>query len=524
MALHYRGVDYRVSNAMRFTAFILCALSLCASGLCADTSRLEIISMYTDPQDISAGGAFLVYFTVNNSGSIDFEGGITTSLSADGKDVDADYVHSEIPINGTRKFYFSNAPPFTSPGAHELRVEIEYDGGSHYRRGTFQVSSASVQEGPVPKLEVGGVSISPDPAKASQLFEVTFTVKNTGHAVFNGLLEADIQMNSTSKKGRGFSADIPVGGEESFTVGGISAGIAGQYEMILKISYAAGEGTSESSYKRAISITSTTPPTPQPIPPVLPPVAQKPILSVESVSTDPENLTTGEDFDLRFEVRNSGNADLEGYLIATLYIDAAAVSQKNLETPIPAGRRRMYSFEGVAVGSGAHAGRISVEHENGTVSKDFALEAIGDATQQGETGEAPVNGTAETVPSGLKELLFIIGIALAALYLAIVKKDAILGALGISRKEVPVKESELDRLLRERKEMAGIIKGARFRYFKRLIDEETYKRIMTDSTEKMILAENKLKKLLKSEYVDKMKAEYGDGKGAKGVSGSGKKK
>jgi hypothetical protein len=479
--------------------------------------------MYTDPQDISTGEAFLVYFIVNNSGSADFEGGITTSLSADGKDVDADYFHLEIPVNGTRKFYFSNAPPFASPGAHELRVEIEYDGGSHYRRGTFQVSGASVQEGPKPKLEVRGLSTSPDPVKAGQLFEVTFTVKNTGESTFSGLLEADIQMNSTSKKGRGFSADIPIGDEESFTVGGIPAGSAGQYEMILKISYPAGEGTSEDSYTKAVTIIGTTPLPPQPVLPVSPPVIQKPILSVESVSTDPENLTAEEDFDLRFEVRNSGNADLEGYLIATLYIDAVVVSQKNLETPIPAGRRRMYSFEGIAIGSGAHAGRISAEHENGTVSEDFALEANGNTTQQSGPDEAPVK-TTETVPGGLKELLFMIGIALAVVYLTIVKKDALLGALGISKEEVPEKESELDRLLRERRELEGIIKGARFRYFKRLIDEDTYKRIMTDSTEKMISVENKLKKLLKSDYVDKIKAEYKGEKGAKGGSSGRKKK
>lgn len=473
---------------------------LLASAL-GDTYNLQIMNITTVPENITKDDPFSVYVKVMNNGDGYFSNSwLNSSLAIDGDLKGIKVMQASIESHNYLKYYFDSFAPIPA-GEHEIRVELSGENVSSYMRKMIDVAgTGGSQGGPPPppiepyrepsKLVVTGVTTAPLALTEGDRFSVKIGAQNIGEKDLGSTVTITLSIGGLLMDSGNFLSTIPPGGTKEYAFNNIIAPKHGNHKIELWVRYRDSEDAEQNmTWSGNIAVAAIQLPGGA-APPVAVAPPGAPELSVGGIEVKKLGNESRE-IEIIFSIENAGNETYSGQLIGTLFIDGETRDQKNLETPINAGKSRVYKFSDTA-------SWLSPGQHNVSVEADFGLGVIsmGSLFELEAPRAEPIGGE----PQGASDGAWMIGAAIIVVLVVILYMEPQkLGALKASIKKERWIKSDLERLLEEKTILEDNMRMAKARYFKREMDEGTYKEIVKDTNEKIIQLDTKISEIRKRE-------------------------
>jgi hypothetical protein len=227
-------------------------------------------------------------------------------------------------------------------------------------------------------------------------------------------------------------------------------------------------------------------------------------LRIEGMYTEPERIKSGEGFDLHLWIMNSGRQSFSGELKASAYIDNELLGSVVRPFVIRSGKQEKLVLEKFRTDLPPGSYILSIQLEYAAFGREYnnrfdlklnIVEPV-EILSGGETilrdgDNSPEYPLPISKDNGLGALYVIAilvaaGLAMAFVVVYIQKKKRVRPVAG------PTISSELSELYKKKEELEEMIKIAKVKFYKRVLDEESYKEIVKENQGRLIEIEAKI--------------------------------
>jgi hypothetical protein len=234
-------------------------------------------------------------------------------------------------------------------------------------------------------------------------------------------------------------------------------------------------------------------------------VVQKPDLQVKGLFTHPAQLIAGKNFDVYVVVLNGGNVDVEIPYHIEFEKERGDIRVMKIDEPLPLGEERRYIFRDVP--SFTETGSYNIHIKLDWSSRGEVKNLIDESNEENNffikkvsviKGQEAAGDDGFTIKASERSDKDLVVILVVVGLIAIAAFALVYYTYRRRRGEEPVNEptgNELVELQRERSELEEAIKIAKVKFYKRLLDEDSYKGIVKDNQERLIRIEAKIQKI-----------------------------
>jgi len=488
---------------------MLIALLAFSSG---ETYNLQITDITTIPENPTKDDSFSVYAKVINIGGGYFPNAwLNASLAIDNEVRGILRFQSSIGPQEYVKYYLGSVSPLT-PGTYEIRIELSGENVSAYMRQPVTVTGiGGSPDNPLPlppppiepyndpsKLVITRVATEPLELTEGDRFGIGIEMQNIGERDLESTVSITLSIGGLFIDSGTFVSTISPDGTKEYAFNNLIAPEPGNHKIELWVRYRDSDDAEQNmTWSGNIAVAAI------PLPVVVVPSVPK--LSVSGVDVKKLGNESNE-IEVIFSVENAGNETYSGQLIGALLVDGEVRDQKNLETPINAGKSRVYKFSDTTswLSPGQHS--VSIEADFGS-----GITSMGSSFEIAEPAPAPAVEEPQK-PQGSSDSAWMIGAAIIVVLVVVAYMEPKkLGALKESIKRGAQSNNDLEKLLEEKAILEDNMRMAKARYFKREMDEGTYKEIVKGANEKIIQLDSKIIEIRRREKKEKELKEQEEG-------------